>query len=133
MEPVKPLLGLFTRVKAAIVDSVIVIILMMLASEILLDFEPVATWVRVLVFMFIFVIYEPLFISAFGMTIGHSLMKIKVQRDHPEGGIINIFVAIARFLIKYPLGWISLLTVMGNDKRKAIHDLVIKTIVIHNT
>lgn len=130
MEQLNNYPGLFTRVKAAVVDNVLVFVLIMLASEVLSDFDSVATWVRILVFVFIFVLYEPLFISAFGMTIGHNLLKIKVQKDKPGGGNINIFLAIVRFLIKYALGWVSLLTIMGNEKRKAIHDLAINTIVV---
>ncbi len=132
MEPISTFPGLFTRVKAAVVDSFIVFLLIMLASEVLSDFEQVATWVRVLVFLFIFVLYEPLFISAFGMTIGHNLMKIKVQKDHPDAGKITILVAFLRYSIKLALGWISLLTIMGNDKRKAIHDLATNTIVVYS-
>lgn len=131
MEQLNTFPGLFTRVKAAFVDSFLVFILIMLASEVLSDFEQVATWVRVLVFIFIFVLYEPLFISAFGMTIGHNLMKINVQKDRLEGGKINIILAILRFIIKYTLGWVSLVTIMGNEKRKAIHDMATNTIVIH--
>lgn len=132
MEPINTFPGLFTRVKAAFVDSFLVFLLIMLASEVLSDFDYVATWVRVLIFIFIFVLYEPLFISAFGMTIGHNLMKIKVQKDRELGGNINILAAMLRFIIKYTLGWISLLTIMGNDKRKAIHDLATNTVVIFN-
>lgn len=132
MEPINQYPGLFTRVKAAVVDSILVFVLIMLASEVLADFEQVATWVRIVVFVFIFVLYEPLFISAFGMTIGHNLLKIKVQKDHPEGGNINIFLAIIRFVIKYMLGWISLTTIMSNEKRKALHDIATNTIVVNS-
>lgn len=131
MEQINTYPGLFTRVKGAFVDSFLVFLFIMLASEILADFEQVATWVRVFIFIFIFVLYEPLFISAFGMTIGHNIMKIKVQKDHPDGGNINILVAILRFSIKYTLGWVSLLTIMGNEKRKAIHDTATNTIVTY--
>lgn len=130
MEQLNNYPGLFTRVKAAFIDSLLVVLLIMLASEVLSDINDVATWVRVVVFVFIFVLYEPLFISAFGMTIGHSLLKIKVEKDKSEGGNINIFWAVIRFLIKYALGWLSLLTIMGNEKRKAIHDLATNTIVV---
>jgi len=68
----------------------------------------------------------------FGGTIGHFLIGIRVKRERkPEKNIIFPF-ALIRFVVKATLGWISLLTVSNNLKRKAIHDHMIGSVVIYS-
>ena len=43
---------------------------------------------------------------------------------------ISFPFALVRYLLKMFLGWISLLTITANDKKKAIHDFVAKSVVI---
>ena len=50
-------------------------------TEILSLFDTVPNYVRIILFLFIFLIYEPLLVSLFGQSIGHSYIKIKVVRD----------------------------------------------------
>lgn len=123
--------GIFSRVKATIIDSVIIIVLMLAATDVFSNLENVPDYAKIIVFVGIFVLYDPLMVSVFGATIGHRLNKLKVQGlDH--GKKINLGLAIVRFLIKSSLGWVSLVTVNKNALRQAIHDTAVKSIVVYD-
>jgi uncharacterized RDD family membrane protein YckC len=119
-----------SRIKAAVIDSIIMIGFMFLCSEILSNFESVPNYVRILLFVFIFFLYDPIFTSIYGGTIGHSKAGITVRRENNPEKKINFLSAIVRFAFKFLLGWISFLTMGGNTKRKAIHDYIVNSIVI---
>ena len=123
--------GVFIRVKAATIDSIVIILLMVVTTDIFSSFENVPNYARMIAFTFIFLLYDPLMVSIFGSTIGHRMSKIKVQRDD-TGKRINLIMAILRFLIKAFLGWISFFTVSTNNDRKAIHDMIAKSIVVYD-
>jgi len=115
--------GVFLRVKASTIDSIIIIVFMGLAADLFSRFDNVPDYVRILAFVFIFFLYEPLMVSIAGATFGHHMNKLKVQRDK-DGKNLNIGTAILRFTIKALLGWISLFTVSTNEDHKAIHDIM---------
>ena len=119
-----------SRVKAAVIDSIVLMVMIYLVSTILASFETVPTFVRVLLFIIVFGLYEPLLVSFFGATIGHSFAKIEVKQEAHPTKTLNFFQALLRFIIKYCLGWLSLLTMSSNEKRMAIHDHAVKSIVI---
>ena len=121
---------LMDRVKAALIDSMFLIGEIILASYIFSLFENVPDYARIIVFVFIFLLYDPLFTSLFGGTIGHMIMNIRVKRSRNEERNILFPLAIIRFIVKVFLGWLSLLTVTGNNKKKAIHDMVVGSVVI---
>lgn len=121
---------LLDRIKAAVIDAVILIASMYAVSELLELFEYVPNAIRILFAVFIFVLYEPLFVSQFGGTIGHSYSGLMVKRDNLLCGNINFFMALIRFILKAFLGWISLLTVTSNNKKKAIHDFLANSVVV---
>jgi len=123
--------GLFDRIKAVTVDSIVLIIFMMIITDIFSTFENVHDTTRIFAFLFIFLLYDPICTSIFGGTIGHILIGIRVKRENnPEKNII-FPLAFLRYLLKASLGWISLLSVMGNEKRQAIHDAMVKSVVIY--
>jgi uncharacterized RDD family membrane protein YckC len=121
---------LFDRVKAAFVDAMILVGMMYAATEIFGLFETVPNYARVLVAIFIFLLYDPLFTSIYGGTIGHSFSGIGVRQDNNLEKKISFPAAFIRFIFKSLLGWISLLTITGNEKNKAIHDFIVKSVVI---
>lgn len=120
------------RVKALIIDQIIVILFAYVATELLSSFAEVADYVRILIFIFLFVLYDPIFISWFGCTIGHSKANISVKREDNQVKNIFFHLALFRYLIKFFLGWVSLFTVTNNPKRKAIHDYIVGSVVIKN-
>ncbi|MFI1743139.1 RDD family protein [Thalassobellus sediminis] len=120
---------LSTRVKAAVIDSIVLITLMYSATEIFNAFETVSNTVRISVFIFLFLLYEPILVSIFGATIGHFFNDIVVKKEKDETKNINFPIAIVRFILKAALGWLSLLTIHGDKKGQAIHDSFAKSIV----
>lgn len=121
---------LFTRVKAAAIDGIVIIFLMYSATEVLNLFEEIPDYIRISIFAFLFLFYEPILVSLYGATVGHFFSDIVVKRDHNEQRNILFPKAIIRFICKFFLGWISLLTVSGNEKRKAIHDYLGGSVVL---
>lgn len=118
------------RIKAAFIDAVVMIAFMYGISELFGLFDQVPNVARVVAAIFIFLLYDPLFTSIYGGTIGHSFAKIEVKRQEDNTKNISFPAAILRFLCKAFLGWISLLTVTGNDKKQALHDLLVKSVVL---
>lgn len=123
--------GVADRVKAVVADSIVIIIFMIIVTYSFSIFENVPDNARIIAFIFIFFLYDPIFTSLFGGTIGHMMFGIRVKRDKNRKKNILFPLAIIRFLVKASLGWISLLTVSGNKKRKAIHDSLVGSVVVY--
>ncbi|RIJ47970.1 RDD family protein [Maribellus luteus] len=123
--------GVSVRIKAVVVDSIMLIIFIVGVSYLFESFESVPDFARIAAFVFIFILYDPLLTSTFGGTIGHFILGVRVKREKNEQKNILFPFALIRFVVKALLGWISLLTVSGNKKGKAIHDLVVKSIVVY--
>ncbi|TMU50595.1 RDD family protein [Flagellimonas algicola] len=118
------------RVKAVVIDGVVLICCMYLVSELFASFESVPDYVRMAAFVVIFVLYDPIFTSAFGGTLGHSYSGIVVKRENDTKKNLIFPLAVIRFLVKSLLGWLSLLTVTGSDKKQAIHDRIVGSVVL---
>jgi len=118
------------RVKAAVIDGIVLIAAMYGIAEILNLFEHVPNYVRIAVAVFIFLLYDPILTSRFGGTIGHSYSNINVKKDSDRAMNISFSAAVLRFILKAALGWLSLLTVTNSEKKKAIHDLVVGSVVL---
>ena len=121
---------IFTRVKAMVIDSIAIIVLMYSASEIFNLFNNIPNYLRISVFVFIFFLYEPLLVSIYGATIGHFFNDILVKQENNQTKNISFLFALARFITKLLLGWISLLTINNSSKNKAIHDYVAQSVVL---
>jgi len=122
---------LFDRVKAATIDGIIIIVMMYAISEIFALFETVHNTFRIVAIVFIFLLYEPIFVSVYGGSIGHSFSGLGVRKDNQNDEKISFLIALIRFAAKTLLGWISLLTVSANPKQQAIHDLIGQSVVIY--
>lgn len=119
------------RMKAAVLDSILLIASMYVVSEILNSFEEVPNYVRILLAGLLFVLYDPIFTSAYGGTIGHSFSNIQVKQDGNRDKNISFPMALIRFILKATLGWVSLLTTTGNPKKQAIHDYAANSVVLN--
>lgn len=125
--------GIFDRVKAVFVDSVVLIIFMIIITDIFSFFDTVSDTIRIIFFVFIFILYDPILISFFGGTLGHKVIGLRVKREKNEEKNILFPIAIIRFVVKSLLGWISLITISGSKKRRAIHDTISGSVVIYNS
>lgn len=118
---------LLTRIKSMLADSVVVIILMIIASIILNALQIESGLVRGITLLLI-LMYEPIMVTI-DRTIGQRMMGLRVRNyekladDHAPQNI-NIFFSILRYLAKVLLGWLSLLTIHSNTYGQAIHDKV---------
>lgn len=123
---------LLDRFKAVFTDSIILVISMKIITDLFSSFDNVPDISRAIAFIFIFLLYDPIFTSIFGGTIGHRINGIRVKKEADENKNISFPMALVRFITKVSLGWVSLLTVSGNDKKKAIHDILVHSVVIYN-
>lgn len=122
--------GVSSRVKALFTDTVVMVIFMFLCSALFSQFESVANEARIIAIVFIFLLYDPLFTSFTGATLGHRLFGLRVRRADDFNKNITLSMAMIRFLMKATLGWISLLAVQSNPHRKAMHDMLVGSVVI---
>jgi len=123
--------GILDRVKAIFIDGIVIIVYMFIVSYIFSLFENVPDNARIIAFVFIFFLYDPLFTSLLGGTIGHMIIGIRVKRELNEQKNIKFPSAILRYIVKASLGWISLLTITANKKGKAIHDMLVGSVVVY--
>lgn len=122
--------GLQNRIKAAVVDGILLMVMMYSITEILKFFNDVPSSLRMYLFILVFVLYEPLMVSILGFTAGHYYFDIKVKREDNHTKNIIFPLALLRFILKLSLGWVALLTVTGTKKKQAIHDKVVKSVVL---
>ncbi|SCY40755.1 RDD family protein [Nonlabens sp. Hel1_33_55] len=118
------------RVKAAVIDGILIIGAMYGASQLLGNFENVPDAIRIAIAVILFLLYEPLMVSLFGGTIGHMFSDITVRQENQPHENINFFKALVRWIIKVLLGWLSLVTISMTKNKKAVHDMAVQSIVI---
>jgi len=123
--------GLLDRVKALFIDSIVVILAVTTITDIFSYFDTIPVYSRVIAFVCIFILYDPLLISLFGATVGHKMSRISVKREQNDTRNLSFINALIRFVVKFFLGWISFLTVTGNNKRRAIHDFAASSVVLY--
>lgn len=130
----KPSLNI--RVKAVVVDAVIVLTLMYLISLLLNLFEVQSGMVRAGCLGLI-LLYEPLLVSIIGGTFGQKAMGLRVFDFHElikrnTKKNINIPFSLLRFASKFLFGWFSLMTIHANTYGQALHDMLGASIVSFN-
>lgn len=123
--------SLLKRVQALVIDFIILLVVFSVTSLLIGFFGDPPVAVRVIVFVFMFYLYEPLLISLTGGTIGHRLIKLRVCDYDNQQKNINIFKASFRFIIKGALGWISFIIVSFNTEKRSIHDFAGNSIVLY--
>ncbi len=82
-----------------------------------------------LILLLPYLIYEPLMTATYA-TVGQLIFKFRVRKLN-ETNRINIGQGYVRFIAKYFLGWVSLLTIPARSDRRALHDLVSGSIVVN--
>ncbi|PWS27411.1 RDD family protein [Pedobacter yonginense] len=121
--------NLLQRLQSTFIDTLLIILLMVIFSNLLDRFENVPDWIRIALFISIFFAYEPLLLT-FGCTLGNYVKGIRVRKYSNPTEKINIFQALVRYPFKAVLGWVSFLTIHTNEERRAIHDLVSGSVMI---
>lgn len=121
--------SLASRFQSTMIDNFLLFLLLFLLSNITQGYEEMPNWLKGLILLGPFVVYEPL-LTSLGGTIGNRMFGIGVRKHENEGGTINIFQAYIRFVVKVLLGWLSFLTIHSNPEKRAIHDLVSGSIMV---
>ena len=119
---------LVDRYKAAFIDTILLLIFVTLcvqANE-MMGFQ--STWILV-VTLFLVLSYEPVLIT-YSATVGQRLMKIRVRRIDAPTERISLLQAYIRFVLKYAIGGASLLTVLFDREKRAVHDMVVSSVVV---
>jgi uncharacterized RDD family membrane protein YckC len=122
--------SLLKRVKAAFIDIVAIILFMYGTSDLFSLFEQVPDSFRISAFIFIWILYDPIWVSLLGGTIGHRYMGIRVKKERNELKNISFPAAVFRYFVKSTLGWFSYLTMSGSQKKKALHDNAVGSVVV---
>lgn len=117
------------RFQSTIIDSVLLIVMMLLVANIINQLGHVPTGLRIILFVAIIALYEPL-CTTFGCTLGNYIKGIRVKKYSNTTKRIHLFQAIIRYVVKILLGWVSFLTMNSNPQRRAIHDLFAGSVMI---
>ncbi|MFY7757123.1 MAG: RDD family protein [Flavobacterium stagni] len=119
------------RTKAAMIDSVLLISLIIVTGDLLQWMPNPSPTLKAALFLLYFVLYEPLLVSIRGGTIGHALAGISIRRFHYTTEKINFFAALWRFFLKITLGWISVISYFTNKEGRMIHDKLSGAIMVY--
>lgn len=117
------------RFQSTFIDTILVVFLMLLAAGVLDKYGSVPDWIRITLFVGLFLAYEPV-CTTLGFTLGNYLKGIRVRKNADTTHRINIAQALLRYPVKILLGWVSFLTIHSNPKKRAIHDLVSGSVMI---
>ena len=120
--------SLLRRYLSTAIDGLL-IVFMIIMSGYLFQSENLV-YIRVGLILFMFLVYEPLFTSVF-CTLGQKITGIRVRKAALKEKI-NIFQAYIRIFVKLILGIISFFTIPFSKNKRAIHDMVVGSIVIYN-
>jgi hypothetical protein len=121
--------SLSDRVQSTFMDGIFIIIMMFLAGTIMDRYENVPDWIRIIVFVGLWAVYEPL-CTTLGGTIGNHFKSIRVRNIYNVKRRINIGQAFLRYVIKCLLGWLSFLTMHSNQEKRAMHDFAAGSVMI---
>ncbi len=120
------------RIKSALIDSVVLVGLMFIAFYALSFFGIESGLIKGVLFVLIF-LYEPIMVS-FSQTIGQRFIGIRVvgQKTEVDADVqsIGLFSSIVRYIVKLILGVLSLVTINFDEQSRAIHDKLVRSIVI---
>ncbi len=117
------------RVKSILIDTVFIVLAMFVFSSVLDNFDNPPVWLRIIMFLGIWLLYEPVCV-AMGCTIGQYIMHIRVRKAKDTTKHVHIVLSYIRYIIKIFLGWLSFLSIAFNDQKQAIHDLAIESVMI---
>lgn len=69
------------------------------------------------------ILYEPVLVSRFGGTVGHTMLNLRIV-DDGHGGNVSFPKAVARFAIKGVIGLYSFIVMTATRRNQAVHDLL---------
>ncbi len=121
--------SLVRRYGATLIDAFFIMFLMILAGIAFQAVSEASATPRVVVFVLILFVYEPVLTSRL-CTIGQRLTGLRVRRYGNPGERIGVLAAYVRFAVKILLGAISFLTLGFTKEKRASHDLAAGSIML---
>jgi uncharacterized RDD family membrane protein YckC len=121
--------SLSDRIQSTFIDTISIILMMFIFSSVLENIQNVSDWIRIFLFIALWILYDPL-CTSLGCTIGNYVKGIRVRQREDHSMRINFFQALIRYILKIFLGWLSFLTVYSNVERRALHDIVVGSVVV---
>jgi len=129
METVTRYPRLIRRVRAILIDSVILMLMVLCwwVSQPLLAGVP--GYLNLAIPFLMWFMLDPICVWRFCATPGHYVMGMRVERLDGRGDL-NLLVAIVRSLLKSATGWWSFIFALTTKKHQALHDLLTGAVVI---
>lgn len=121
--------SLMDRIQSMLMDTGVLLFTLYICG-LVYDSISAPDWLRGASLAFVFFFYEPV-MQTMGGTIGNRIKKINVRKNEDFTKSINFFQALIRFIAKVFLGWISLLTIHGDIRKRAIHDMIAGTVMLN--
>lgn len=123
--------SILERIKALFIDTFVMVTLIYFFALVFEQFEQVSNAIKVIAFVFVYLLIDPLFTHFLGGTTGHFATGIRVKHVKDESKNIAFHSAIIRFLAKTLLGVLSFAVISQNEKSRAIHDFLAGSIVVY--
>ena len=120
--------SLVSRLIATTADSLVILACCIAVAFGLASDSPTISNIKIAIILMIFFLYDPILTSTTA-TLGQKMMGIRVV-DQEKQCSISFPRALVRFIVKYFLGAISVFVVPLNKKKAAIHDMVVRSVMI---
>lgn len=113
------------RVRAYLIDYFLLLGLFLLVTAVGPTIERLTGASAVLFWAWLVcaLLYEPVMVWRTGATLGHHLKNLHVVSER-TGRHPSLSLAALRSLVKWLLGGISMLLMLGSERQQAIHDAV---------
>lgn len=121
--------SLATRIKASIIDGLILITLFLSTPMVIGVFSNNDSPIKAIAMFAPLILLEPILVTYLGSTIGQYIFGIKVIRVDSRSNC-NLYVSFFRYVAKTILGSISLVYMLFSRKHQAIHDHLTNTVVL---
>lgn len=117
---------IISRYFASVIDVLVAFLIAFILGNYILNPEAEQT-AKIIFFITPFLVYEPVF-TAYITTVGQLIFGFRVRQfnSNKRLSLIRTFI---RFMVKYNLGFISVLTIPAREDRRALHDLASNSII----
>lgn len=121
--------SLATRIKASIIDSIILISLFISIPMVIDNFLNSESPIKIFAMFAPVLFLEPILVTFLGATIGQHVFGMEVVRIETQSNC-PLHVAFFRYIAKAVLGSMSIIYMLFSKKHQAIHDHLAKTVVL---
>ncbi len=116
------------RYMSTVIDCWLIIIAVALPGLLKVPEDTIIA-IRVAVLLLALLVYEPVFSTRL-LTLGQLVTRIRVRSGSDVTKRIPLWAGYVRYAMKIFLGVVSLLTVPFTQRGLAIHDMIVKSVVV---